>query len=295
MQQFRPPRFGQRAIATPLGVMAYVTNADSLPTTDAPPLVFLHSLGGGSSSFEWSKCYPGLSDHPIFAPDLVGWGQSAHPAHDYTPADYFAQFQALLESVPNGPAIVFAASLTGGLMVRFALQRPDLVRALVLVCPAGYSDFGESYAQSPAAQLTRVPGLKQLVYNVGAANDTAVRSFLQRFLFARSQRITDEMVAAYTASAQQPNAEYSALSTLRGDLSFDLARYFPQLQTPTLLIWGEQAWFSTLARGRRLAALNPQAVKGFEAIAQTGVLPHLEAPEAVLAIVRAYLDSGKLV
>ena len=293
MQQFQPPGFGQRAIATPLGVMAYATqqNPDAA-LAQSPPLVFFHSLGGGSSAFEWSKFYPGLGDrYPIIAPDLIGWGQSAHPARDYTPDDYFIQFRALLETVAQVPAIVFASSLTAGLMVRFALQQPELVRALVLVCPSGYSDFGESYGQSPAAQLTRLPGLNQLIYALGAANPIAIRSFMARFLFARPQRITDEMVQAYCASAQQPNAEYSALASLRGDLCFDLARYFPQLQTPTLLIWGEQAGFSTLARGRRLAALNPQAVQGFWAIAQTGVLPHLEAPEAVLAVVRPYLSS----
>jgi len=46
----------------------------------------------------------------------------------------------------------------------------------------------------------------------------AVRNFLEQFLFAKSERVSQEMVDAYLASAQQPNAEYAALAFLRGDL-----------------------------------------------------------------------------
>lgn len=288
---FSPPGFEQRAIATPLGVMAYFTNLGTLPTPAFPmPLIFLHSLGGGSSAYEWSRFYPAFaSDHPIIAPDLIGWGQSTHPQRDYTPTDYFTQFAALLDAFGDPPPVVFASSLTAGLLVRFALQQPERLRLLVLVCPSGYSDFGESYAQSISAQAVRLPGLDQGIYTLGAANATAIRNFMERFLFADSRRITAEMVAAYLASAQQPNAAYTALASLRGDLCFDLTRYLPQLTVPTVMLWGEQAWFSTLARGQRLAALNPKAIQGFHVIPRAGVLPHLEVPAQAIAPVQPYL------
>ena len=288
---FLPPGFEQRAIATPLGVMAYATNLGTLPTPPSPiPLIFLHSLGGGSSAYEWSRFYPAFAtEHPIIAPDLVGWGQSTHPQRTYFPEDYFTQFSALLDAFSNPPPVVFASSLTAGLLVRFAIQHPDRLRMLMLVCPSGYSDFGESYAQSLSAQLVRIPGLDQGIYSLGAANATAIRSFMERFLFAQPRRITDEMVAAYLASAQQPNATYSALASLRGDLCFDLTRYLPQLTVPTIMLWGENAWFSTLSRGQRLAALNPKAIQDFHMIPDAGVLPHLEVPAMAIAPVQAHL------
>lgn len=289
---FQPPGFEQRAIATPLGVMAYFTNLGTLPIPASPiPLIFLHSLGGGSSAYEWSRFYPAFSaDHPIIAPDLVGWGQSTHPQRTYTPEDYFTQFAALLDAFPETPPVVFASSLTAGLLVRFALQQGDRLRLLVLVCPSGYSDFGESYAQGLAAQLVRIPGLDQGIYSLGAANASAIRTFMERFLFAQPNRITEEMVAAYLASAEQPNAAYSALASLRGDLCFDLTRYLPQLTVPTVMLWGEKAWFSTLSRGKRLASLNPKAIQGFHSIPDAGVLPHLEVPARAIAPVQAYLS-----
>jgi pimeloyl-ACP methyl ester carboxylesterase len=119
----------------------------------------------------------------------------------------------------------------------------------------------------------------------------AVRNFLVQFLFAKSERVTAEMVEAYLACAQQPNAEYSALAFLRGDLYFDLPLYIDQLTVPTVIFWGEQAQFTRPDLGRRLARLNPEAVKGFEIIADTGVLPHLEQPAVVIGLLEKYMRS----
>lgn len=126
---------------------------------------------------------------------------------------------------------------------------------------------------------------------MGAANQVAVRNFLQQFLFAQPQRISQELVAAYVASAQQPNADYAALASLRGDLCFDLALYIEQLTVPTVLLWGEQSRFSGLDIGRRLARLNPQAIQAFQPIADVGVLPHLELPGVVIGLLQRYFVS----
>jgi pimeloyl-ACP methyl ester carboxylesterase len=297
MLQFQPPGFGQKLIKTTLGVMVYYTPvADPWPAqsqNDGPPLVFLHSLGGGSSAYEWSKVYPAFAcEHRVIAPDLIGWGQSTHPQRDYRVEDYFQMLTELLDWVGE-PAIVVAASLTAGLIVRLAIQRPDLFQQLVLVAPSGYSDFGLDYGQNLAARLAGVPGLDQWLYSLGAANELAVRNFLEQFLFTDRRRLTGETVAAYLASALQHNAQYSALASLRGDLCFDLSLYMGQLQTPTTLLWGEQARFSPLALGQRLASLNPRFVQPVQPISHAGVLPHLEVPAQVIGCLRQAFSQVK--
>lgn len=295
MLKFQPSGFKQNMVTTRLGAMAYYT-----PTTplwhdhdmnprEAPLLLFLHSLGGGSSAYEWSKVYPAFAaDYRVIAPDLIGWGQSAHPAKDYTVDDYSDVIIELLEHCEQ-PATIVATSLTGGLAIRLAIAHPEKVRSLFLVCPSGYADFGVDYRRSMAAQLAGTPVLDRLIYTVGAANELAVRSFLQQFLFADASRITDEMVAAYLASALKTNAEYSALSTLKGALFFDLAGYIGQLAIPTAFLWGTQSRFNTPALGRRLADLNPKAVTAFYEVPNTGVLPHLEMPAVTAGLLSGWL------
>jgi pimeloyl-ACP methyl ester carboxylesterase len=75
---------------------------------------------------------------------------------------------------------------------------------------------------------------------------------------------------------------------LRGDLYFDLPLYIDQLTVPTVIFWGEEAQFTRVDLGRRLARLNLQAVRGFEVIAETGVLPHLEQPAVVIGLLERY-------
>jgi len=296
MLQFQPSGFGQRVIGTSLGAMVYYTQM-TIPwliadTEELPQLIFLHNFGGGASAYEWSKVYPAFAtDYCVLAPDLIGWGQSAHPIRDYQISDYLTTLTEFFQQACRPPVTVVASSLTAAFTIRLAIQQPDLFQSLFLVCPSGFDDFGQGAGRRLPLQVISTPLLDRLIYALGAENEVAVRNFLQRFLFAMPERVSQEMVEAYLASAQQPNAEYSALAFLRGDLYFDLALYIQQLTVPTVIFWGEQAQFTSFNLGRRLAQLNPQAIREFQPIPQVGVLPHLELPEVAIGLLQRYLGS----
>lgn len=295
MLQFQPPGFGQQVIQTSLGSMVYYTPVAApwlvLPT-EGVSLIFLHNFGGGASAYEWSKVYPAFTnDYRVIAPDLIGWGQSSHPVRDYQIADYLTTLAEFIQQTCRPPVAVVASSLTAAIAIRLAIQQPDLFQALFLVCPSGFDDFGQGAGRRVPLQIISTPLLDRLIYAIGAENELAVRNFLQQFLFVKPERVSDEMVEAYLKSAQQPNAEYAALAFLRGDLYFDLSLYIQQLTVPTVMLWGEQAQFTNINLGKRLAQLNQSAIQGFEAIAQVGVLPHLEMPEVVIGLLQHYFRS----
>ncbi len=121
--------------------------------------------------------------------------------------------------------------------------------------------------------MINTPLLDSLIYALGAENQFAVRNFLQSFLFAKPERVSQEIVDAYLTSAQQPNAKFAALAFLRGDLYFDLSLYIQQLRIPTVIFWGEEAQFTNIKLGRRLANLNPDVIRDFYDIPNTGILP----------------------
>ena len=289
MNEFQPPGFGKQAIATSLGSMIYYTPVPK--NEELPALIFLHNFGGGASAYEWSKVYPAFTNnYRVLAPDLIGWGESAHPVRNYQIADYLQTIAEFIQKTCQTPVTVVASSLTAGFTIRLAIQQPDLFQKLLLVCPSGFDDFGQGAGRRLPLQLISTPLVDRLIYALGAENAVAVRNFLMQFLFALPERVSEEMVEAYLASAQQPNAEYAALAFLKGDLYFDLALYLPQLTIPTVMLWGEQAQFTSVNLGRRLAKLNPQAVQAFEAIADTGVLPHLEMPAVVIGLLYKMLN-----
>jgi pimeloyl-ACP methyl ester carboxylesterase len=292
-----PLGFGQRSTVTSLGRMVYYT-AEKMPwiglsnstSENKPNLVFFHGFGGGSSAYEWSKVYPAFAaEYRILAPDLIGWGRSEHPARNYLVEDYITTLIEFIEKTCGSPTDVIASSLTGAIVIRAAIARPDLFKSLILTIPSGLSDFGQDYGRSFFAQLVATPILDRLLYSTGIATEGGIRSFLEQRQFADSRRIYQEIVDAYLASALEPNAEYAALSFVRGDLSFDLSLYITQLTTPTAIIWGEKSQFTGPDIGQRLANLNPAAIKVFQPLENVGLTPQLEIPAVTIGLIRQYL------
>jgi len=273
--------------------MAYYTN-DRAPWLQEkqpfPKLVFLHGFGGGSSAYEWSKVYPAFaSEYCILAPDLIGWGDSFHLDRNYQIDDYLSSITEFLEQSCDGPTTVIASSLTAAFIIRIAIARPELFKSLILTTPAGLSDFGENYTRSFFAQLVSTPILDRFIYDFGVANELGIRNFLEQRQFANSERVYSEIVTAYLESAKQLNAEYSALSFVRGDLCFDLSEYIEQLTIPTGILWGQKSQFTGPEIGKRLAKMNPTAIKAFQIIEDVGLTPQLELPAVTIGLIRRFL------
>lgn len=293
---FQPLGFEQRSVITSLGRMVYYTAVASpwqdemTATQDKDTLVFLHGFGGGSSAYEWSKVYPAFAaEYRILAPDLIGWGKSEHLARDYKIEDYLTTIREFLQQTCNGAVTVIASSLTAAFTIRVAIAYPELFKSLILTAPAGISDFGQDNSRTFFAQLISIPILSKVLYSTAVATEAGIRSFLEQRQFAQSNRVYEEIVRAYLESAQEPNAEYAALSFVRGDLSFDLSLYIQQLTTPTAIIWGQKSQFTASEIGRRLAQLNPQAIRFFQELEDVGLTPQLELPAVTIGLIRKYL------
>ena len=290
-----PTGFTAKSIATSLGKMVYYT-ATTAPWLSSeenihlPTLVFLHGFGGGSSAYEWSKVYPAFAgEYRILAPDLIGWGRSAHPPRNYQIEDYITTIIEFLEATCTGATTVIASSLVAAITIRCAIDRPELFKSLILTTPSGLSDFGTDYSRSIFAQIVSTPVIDKFLYSLGIATKDGINNFLTNRQFAQANRVFPEIVAAYLASAQEPNGEYAALSFVRGDLCFDLALHVPQLTIPTAIMWGNKSQFTAPDIGKRLAALNPSAIKSFQVIPDVGLTPQLELPAVTTGLIRQFL------
>ncbi|MGB3238561.1 MAG: alpha/beta hydrolase [Geitlerinemataceae cyanobacterium] len=290
-----PTGFQSESIVTTLGRIMYYT-ADrefwnSEISVDDRDLIFFHGLGGGSSAYEWSKVYTAFAPkYRTLAPDLIGWGRSDRPEREYRLDDYLTTITEFIEKTCDRPVTAIASSLTAAMTIRVAIDRPELFRSLILTNPTGLSDFGEDYSRNLFAQLVSTPFLDRLIYNAAIATREGISTFLAQRQFADSSRIYPEIIEAYLQSAQQPNAEYSALDFVRGNQCFDLALYIPQLTVPTAIIWGKQTQFTPLETGKRLADLNPQAIRYFQVLDDAGLTPQLEIPAVTTGLIQQFLE-----
>jgi len=104
---------------------------------DAPPLVLLHGVGSSAATF--TRLLRRLRPHvgETWLPEAPAHGHSAVPPPPMTPEALFTLVRGWLDEVPAAPFILYGNSLGGGASLRYAIARPDRVRALLLLSPAG--------------------------------------------------------------------------------------------------------------------------------------------------------------
>jgi 2-hydroxy-6-oxo-6-(2'-aminophenyl)hexa-2,4-dienoate hydrolase len=109
---------------------------------DAPTIVLLHGGGAGADCVgNWRYALPLLArDFRVLAMDMVGFGRSdkPDPAHySYSQTQRNAHLADFLVELGLQPAILVGNSMGGATALGVAMERPQLVRALVLMGSAG--------------------------------------------------------------------------------------------------------------------------------------------------------------
>jgi len=107
-----------------------------------PPVLMLHGASANAREFEHTLA-PLLSDsHRVFMMDRPGHGHSERLEDAETLGVQAAQAAGVLDTLaPGEKAVIVGHSFGGGVALRLALDRPDLVSGLVLLAPVSH-DWG---------------------------------------------------------------------------------------------------------------------------------------------------------
>jgi pimeloyl-ACP methyl ester carboxylesterase len=126
------------------------------------PLILLH--GGLMSSETFGPVIPALvaAGHQVIAPDLQGHGRTADIDRPIDVRLMAGDIAALIEQLGLDEPDVVGYSLGGGVALQLALQRPELVRRLVLVSANIRRDAipAEMLAQQAQVNSAAVPFMK---------------------------------------------------------------------------------------------------------------------------------------
>src|SRR5918992_4724797 len=193
---------------------------------DGPPLILIGGLGFGRWS--WFKQVPALSNHfRTIAFDVRG-----EQSLSYGVADLSAEVVTLLDHLGIEKAHVLGTSLGGFVAQELALERPDLVDKLVLVCTS-YGRGGPG-TMSPWA-LADMIGLPSL------SVERAVRRGLET---ATSEAYRAKHPEEFERIVRWRLADSPSLSTyyeqLRAGARFDASREVGRITSPTLVIHGAE-------------------------------------------------------
>jgi pimeloyl-ACP methyl ester carboxylesterase len=126
---------------------------------DGPPMVLVH--GFSCDSHDWSWQIPHFSSsRRLIVVDLRGHGRSSAPDDGYGVASLASDVIALLDHVACGPTVAMGHSLGGAIVTSIAVERPDLVAAVVAVDPGHLlpDELGPALAAALSSYLESDPG-----------------------------------------------------------------------------------------------------------------------------------------
>ncbi len=119
-----------------------------------PAFLFIHGWQADRSVWHDLAAALGSAAH-VIVPDARGSGESQPAKGPFTLDRFAADLRELVDARGFGPVVLIGHSMGATVALRFAVDYPELVRALVLIAPVpasggGYSPKGAAYLRSTA-------------------------------------------------------------------------------------------------------------------------------------------------
>jgi len=252
-------------------------------------------------SYSWRYQLPLLArlGYRAWAPDLRGYGESSRPTAlaDYAIEKLMEDVAGLIDASHARSAILLAHDWGAVIAWYFAMRKlRPLDRLVIMNVPhpavAMRRMFSRQLLRSWYVFLFQIPWLPERLLR--SRNYAAVANAFRGMAVDR-RRFPDEVIEVYRKNAAHPGALTAMVNYYRalvrgGGLRRQRALGFPVIDTPTLMIWGEQ----DRALGKETTFGTAEFVRDFTIRYLPGVSHWVqqEAPEAVNAMLEAWL-TGK--
>jgi pimeloyl-ACP methyl ester carboxylesterase len=202
--------------------------------------------------FSWRHQLPLLASlgYRAWAPDLRGYGQTDRPKGlaNYAIEALLEDVAGLIDASQTSETTLLAHDWGGMIAWQFASHRVRPLERLVVMNgpPPGIRRqrfFSRQILRSWYVFFFQLPWLPELVF--GASDFKMIEQTFTGGTAARKDRFGPEVVRVYKEAAARPGARTAMLNYYRGILRGGgmkrmAARGFPAIETPTLLIWGQE-------------------------------------------------------
>jgi pimeloyl-ACP methyl ester carboxylesterase len=248
--------------------------------TTGTPVVCIHGLGDTRST--WRALVPLLvaAGHVVYVLDLRGHGESSTGFASYAAHDIGDDVAALLEAEDLRDAVLVGNSISGGAVCHAALEAPERVARLVLVCPF--------VRDMPADRWLRplVPIL------FGGPWGAWAWGMYRATLFTTAPEDHADNQAAVLANLREPGRLAATRAMIRASKA-PIAARLDQVSVPSLVVMGaEDPDFSDpAAEAEALRGLLGGPVE-VAMVQRTGHYPQIERPDATAATILGFIGQG---
>jgi pimeloyl-ACP methyl ester carboxylesterase len=234
-------------------------------------------------------------DHEVHAFDWPGFGFSARPDADafpYSPRDYARVLAAYIDAagIDRTTLTIYATDIGALPALLLAVEQPDVARALIV---GDFAPFDRPELMSPNLQALKAePSAEAVRTRMNANADEIIQNTFTRGLpddarYEVSDELRDDITRAWNHGAMTSVDAfahyYRHFSRDQQYLEANIAR----LKAPVKVVWGEKDLYISKDMGIEFAA---KARAPLTVLAGIGHYPHLQAPEAAIAEIRASFD-----
>jgi pimeloyl-ACP methyl ester carboxylesterase len=250
------------------------------------PLILLHG-GNGSIEFWLCNIAPLAQQHRVYAFDLYGCGRSSQLVNaDYSLAAQAEFIRAFAQSQGLEKINLLGNSMGGGAALTFAHLFPAMLDRLILSAPLGW---GQEI--NLGLRLLTIPGVINLL-----RPSRAMIPAMLKWNFANPGNLPPDWIERRYEVFALPDRQKSIAGLARANINIwgvkpqvyqELIHKLPQIQQPTLVIWGEVDRVLPVAQAQ-MATKIPQ--HQLEIWPNCGHHPFLEFPDRFNNLVLEFLN-----
>ena len=247
------------------------------------PLLLLHDLTTGSSSYEFCKIIDELAEkHEVYAVDLLGYGLSDKPNITYTSYLYVQSIIDFIKNVIGKKTDILATGDSSSIAVMCAHNDGEVIDRIVLINPQSINQLNRipSKRTKLLKLLIDTPVLGTFVYNMLTTKEAFRKLFAEKY-FYNSGMISEGILEAYREASHQPdcNAKYTFASYMGRYMNTNVVHALKQIDHSIYVIYGTEKIDNQTTIDTYLS--YNQSIEAFP-ISYTRQYPHLERSKAVL-------------
>lgn len=252
-----------------------------------PAVLLVHGLAGAWQNWLENVC-PLSQAHRVIAVDLPGFGHSAMPADDISITGYAHCLESVCDQLDVDRVAVVGNSMGGFVGADMAIAHPERVSHLVLVAAAVlWNERRRARPMATVADVTEAATALLFAQLREALRRPRLRTAALSQVVRFPARVPAALALEQLRHSGTPEAFGQALQAL---YHYKLRDRLPEIECPTLVLWGRDDQLVSVKDAATLADLIPNSRT--EIFDDTGHIPMLERPARFNALIEEFVGAA---
>lgn len=255
------------------------------------PLLLIHDLTIGSSSYEYKKLIDKLSEsYEVYAIDLLGYGLSEKLNITYTNYFYVQMVIDFIKNVIGKKTDIITSGDSAAIAVMAAHNDEEVIQRIIMINPQNINKLNLSPSKKTRIQkfIFEIPVIGTLIYNIETGYEKTLERFREEYFYDKSL-VSGTVVSTYVEASHYKDykSKYSYASYIGRFTNTNIIHAIKQIDNCIYIIYGDSIEGIETTTDTYIS-LNNSIEK--ISIEKTRKLPHFEKPAEVYKQIKIFLN-----